>query len=402
MSEQWAIRQRQTNKLVRAAAAYVFRKKTPSADALYGLCKLTWITNSYMDDDAGYIASTKIPALENVFGRKYEDMGLSAVAQEIASLTKSKRIAMLVTAHTGFTNFYKPYRNTAREWISEHQSELTQMFRAAYGLASDAQGLELTKKIATLPRIPKANHPESPMRPEYLLTPVFFALDRRLRYPLINGNQGVKNLLSKLKATSAPLSEQYSRMVSLYGKGGIADAADLDQVGGDLPHLTSLPGQSPTRKLLKRKPTDGKNLSLKDEDDIKTLQKACVVVSKRLHNRMTNMLKQALARFTLLEGSDKTAQFDVLVKEYDKKGRDLLVEVKSSNEMADIRMAIGQLFSYWHSVKGQSEPHMAILLPEEPKRAAALLLEWLGIGSMWFDNDDLQTSTKWLRELVGG
>ncbi len=401
MSEQWAVRQRQTNKLVRAAAAYVLGTRAPSPDALYGLCKLTWITNSYMEEDAGYITSTKIPALEDVFGQRYEGMQLSDIAKKIASLTRSKKLTSLVTCHTGFTNFYRPYRNTAREWISEHHARLLPMFRAAYELSTDAQGLELTRKIATLPKIPKANHPESPMRPEYLLTPVFFALDRRLRYPLINGNQGVRKLLAKLKATNASLDEQYSRMISLYGSSGIADAADLDQVGGDLPDLTPLSGQRPTKKLLKKKPITGKNLPLKDEDDIRTLQNACVVVSRRRHNMMTNMLKEALSRFTLLEGSDKNALFDVLVKEYEE-GHDLLVEVKSSNELADIRMAIGQLYSYWHRVKGQSEPHLAILLPEVPSSEAALLLEWLGIGCLWFDDDGLQTSTEWLGALIGG
>ena len=153
MSEQWAVRQRQTNKLVRAAAAYVLSRKTPSAGALYGLCKLTWITDNPMDEDSGYITSTKIPALEDVFGKRYEGMKLSEIAKGIASLTKSKAITDLVVGHTGFTNFYKPYRNAARKWISDHHAHLIPMFRAAYGLSTDAQGLELTKKIATLTRM---------------------------------------------------------------------------------------------------------------------------------------------------------------------------------------------------------------------------------------------------------
>jgi hypothetical protein len=240
------------------------------------------------------------------------------------------------------------------------------------------------------------------MRPEYLLTPVFFALDQRIRFPLINGNEGVKNLLSALKVSKASLEMQYQSMISLIGAGGIMDAADLDQAGRDLPDFTDITGKQPTKKLLEAKPTDtASELPLKDEDDIESLQKSRTVTMKRIHNKLTNKLKTCLADYTLLEGCDKSAMFDVLVKNYDGDSSDLLIEVKSSVEVPHIRMAVGQLFDYWFSMRGDSEHHMAILLPESPTDEVKKLLAWLDIGVLWFSGESLKTCCDWLTSLAG-
>ena len=60
-------------------------------------------------------------------------------------------------------------------------------------------------------------------------------LNKEVKSPLINGNDGVKKLLKALEVHGDDLLEQYESMVKLYGTGGIEDAVDLDQVGGDLP-----------------------------------------------------------------------------------------------------------------------------------------------------------------------
>ena len=54
----------------------------------------------------------------------------------------------------------------------------------------------------------------------------------------------------------------------------------------------------------------------------------------------TGSLKTYLSGYTLLEGSCRAAMFDALVKDFDREGTDLLVEVKSSVETAHIRMAV--------------------------------------------------------------
>jgi len=291
MSERWAERQRRTNRLVRIIANYILANPNVSPDQIYGLCKLTWITKSYSDENARYIKSIKIPALGDIFGRDYSRLTLGQVATDISTILQSPEAKYLVLSHTGFVNFYNAYRNTAGEWISGNFKTLLPLFRTAYSLETDEQGLSLIKEIEKLSGIPKANHNKDKMRPEFLLTPAFFALDQRLRFPLINGNEGVQKLLHELNVIDDPLASQYTAMIGLYGKGGISDAADLDQVGGILPAMF---GVNPTKQLLQEKPVDGNDLPLKDERDIESLQAAKEVVYKRIHNKLTNKLIQRL------------------------------------------------------------------------------------------------------------
>jgi hypothetical protein len=400
VSESWAERQRETNRLVRAAADYLFGKPSISGDQLYGLCKLTWITSSFDGADASYVRSTKIPALGHIFSRNYDAFGLDQVAADIASITGKQGIKRLIRAGTGFTNFYKAYRNSARLWISDNRDHLVPLFKAAHKLKTDDEGASLIRKLERLPGIPKANHLEQLMRPEYLLTPAFFSLDPRLRFPLINGNEGVRNLLSRLDVANASLEEQYRSMTALYGKAGIKDAADLDQTGRDLPDFIEIRGHKPTKRLLEAKPTQSNNLPLKDESDVKSLQTARSITNKRIHNKLTNKLKVWLSDYTLLEGANKAALFDVLVKNYDGKNADLLIEVKSSIEPAHIRMAIGQLFDYWFRVKRDHERNVAILLPSAPTTDVQELLDALNIGVLWFSEDTLYSSTRRLIPLT--
>ena len=400
MSENWAERQRRTNQLARMAADYIFNQKTVLPDQFYGLCKLTWITNSYSGENPAYINSTKIPALASIFRRDFSASTIEQVAEEISKML-DKSVSELIISQTGFTNFYKAYRNSSSEWIDENFTTLLPLFEEAFQLSSDEQGLSLIKKVAKLPLIPKANHEDQRMRPEYLITPAFFALDSRIRFPLINGNEGVKNLLSKLKVANAPLEKQYLSMIGLYGTGGINDAADLDRIGRDLPDFVEIAGKKPTKKILEEKLSTGETeLPLKDESDLISLQKARTIASKRFHNVLTNKLKSYLANYTLFEGCDDSAMFDVLVKNYDGDKNDLLVEVKSSSEAAHIRMAIGQVFDYWFRTKGESDPHLAILLPNSPDEEAKSLLEWLDIGILWFSGEKLETCCEWLDVLI--
>lgn len=185
-------------------------------------------------------------------------------------------------------------------------------------------------------------------------------------------------------------------MISLYGKGGIVDAADLDEAGGDLPDFVGIGGGGPTKQFLKEKRVQGNRLPLKDESDVKTLQKELTVKSRRIHNTLTNKLSNCLSDYTLLEGSSKLAMFDVLVKDFNGKGTELLIEAKSSVEVPHIRMAVGQVLDYWFRINGTADPRVAILLPGRPDEATKALLEWLKIGLMWFSGEKLMTCDDWL------
>jgi len=402
LNEQWADRQRDTNRLVRLLADYVFDGRPVAPRQLLGLCKLTWITNSFEGDNPAYIASTKIPALGDVFTAEYSGWTLEEIADDVAGkIGPDARAAVL--AHTGFTNFYKAYRNTVKGWLADHFAEVLPILEAAYRKSTDDEGAAIIARIERLRGIPgQGRRRGARMAASRLLTPVCFALDSRLRFPLINGNNGVRNLLRKLHAHHAPLSEQYERMIGVYGRHGIKDAADLDQAGqnADLPDFLGWNGEEPLRKESLRQPTEGNELPLKDAADIEAIGAGGSVTRRRLHNQMTNRLRELLgADYNLQEGNNQDALFDLAIKNYDGEGEELFVEVKSSGDMANLRMAVGQLFSYWFTVCGTDDPHVAICLPEEPGGDVKKWLAWLEIGLLWLDENGLHTNTTWLKQL---
>ncbi len=399
MSEDWANRQRHTNRLARKIAHYIFQLDDVTPKQLHGLSKLSWITNSYQGDNASYIASTKIPALESIFGRDYKSQSIAEVADDISTIIDDSSIASMVRQHTGFTNFYKAYRNSSLHWVESNFSKLLPMYKAAYFANNPNDRVKLTRSISKIPGIPKANKPEQLMNPAFLLTPTFFMLDKKIRYPIITGNKSVKNLLKMLKVEGSDILSQYSAMIKLYDKGGIADAADLDQLGNDLPEFLQTTAKKSKKSLLKPKNTSNQaELSLKDEADIDVIRRSGSKKQRRIHNQLTNNLLSALSSYTLMEGRDSTCMFDVLVKDYNQQ-QDLLIEVKSTPEIPNIRMAIGQLYNYWFELKGNSEAHIAILLPSPPNKECVSFLSWIDIGLMWFDNNELRTSTAWLKHL---
>lgn len=401
MSVDWAERQRHTNRLARKLAGHLFMRRTITARQIYGLSKLAWITNSYEGDAEAYIYSTKIPALGDILEKDLSNPSLDEVASLIASHYDDISLRKLVKGHSGFTNFYNAYRNSVFPWIEDNLSALLPLYKAAYAAKKEEDRLHIVEAITKLPGIPKANNPDKQMKPEYFLTPAFFMLDPEILFPLINGNEWVQNLLKALDVADSDLPSQYRAMVRLYGEGGIRDAADLDRVGMDLPDFLTTSKKKATKKLLETKETaEGVELPLKDEADVEAIKKAGTLTQRRMHNQLTNRLRNALSDFTLLEGKSETCMFDVLVQRYDHDGNDLLVEVKSSSDSPQIRMAVGQLFDYWFILQGNKEPHLAILLPERPADELVNFIQWLNIGLMWFEGDQLFTEDSWLESIA--
>ncbi len=335
MSVNWANRQRQTNYLARIVAKYLFEQPNITPKQLYGLSKLSWITNSFEGENASYIKSTKIPALEDIFNINFQSSSLEEISEDIATILNNTSSVQLIQQDTGFTNFYKAYRNSVLNWVETNIATLLPLYKAAFNAENNEDREKLVYSIARLPGIPKANHPDQLMKPEYFLTPTFFMLDREIKFPLINGNEGVRSLLNALDVQDSDLITQYSAMVNLYGTGGIVDAADLDQVGTDLPDFITTKHKNATKELLQdKKINDESELPIKDESDIEAIRIAGTIKQRRIHNQLTNKLKYALSNYTLLEGCDKSCMFDVLVRNYIEKN-DLLIEVKSSIETAN-------------------------------------------------------------------
>lgn len=400
MSQIWADRQRRTNALVRRIANHVLTTN-PSGNQILGLCKLTWITSAYDGDNPAYISSTKIPALADVMGMDFNGHDISTVASLVAREIRDPGLEALILSHSGFTNFYKAFRNSARPWVEKNKVALVEIFRQAQALQSDDQGEQLAMRIAKLPPIPKANHPDQGMQADFLVTPVCFALDPRVRFPIINGADRVQALLRRVGAVDGTAAAKYRALVGLIGRGGIRDAADLDQLGvaDQLGVLSN--DDAPVRHLLQERPEVGEELPLKDEEEVERLQQALSSEQRRLHNQMTNHLRRVLANWTLLEGRAADCRYDVLVRNYDRAGNDLLIEVKSSTDPSQVRMAIGQVFAYWHRLKGGTDDvHSAIMFPMRPDGNVQELLEWLEIGIMWIDGESLCTNTDWLAGLA--
>lgn len=404
MSDNWAERERHTHRLISAIADHVLKQRTVTADQVYGMCRLTWITKGYDREDAPYIRSTKLPALADIFGDGIDTGSLEKAAHDVASVLGIPKAVNWVKEETGFTTFYPAYRNSALTWLEVNRDAVVHLVRATRRLKTDKEAESLAKKLEDLPLIPKANHPESGMSPQFLLTPLLFSLDPRLRFPNINGRAAVQNLLRMMKVKDADLGVQLRAMVGLLDSPGIKDAADLDSAseGGYLHEIYVAPGEKPKVSRLTTKPAEGKNLPLKDEADHLAIQTGITQPKRRLHNRMTNRLKVLLADYNLLEGEERSALYDVLVKAYDGE-EDLLIEIKSSEEEPHVRMAIGQLCAYAYHLRPNEELATAVLLPTEPNRRVKQLMEWLEIGCIWFTRDDLETlatSSPWVEHLT--
>jgi hypothetical protein len=252
VAENWSERERDTNRLVRAVAAWLFAQKRIRPDQLFGLVKLTWITASYVNEGT-YIESVKIPALGEIFRRNYSKKSLTQVAGDVLNQIGTVRVEALVLRETGFTNIYNAYRNSSANWMRAHFQTVLPLMRAAYGLASDAQGRSLVECIDKLPHIKKPDQTSGTLHPANLLTPAMFALDKRIRFPILNGREHVRQILAKQGVMKGTLAEKFDAMVSLYGKAGIRDAADLDQVRDDLEDLIGSGRKAPKRKLLQKK-----------------------------------------------------------------------------------------------------------------------------------------------------
>ena len=400
MSIHWAERQRNTNKLARKIAEYIFTQDNVSAEKLYNLSRLSWITRSCEGEDAKYIKNVKIPALGAIFDKNYDKAtSLEKVAEDIEAITQNLISKAEILQHTGFTDFYSAYRGSVPEWVEKNFDLLLPMYKSAFRAKSSKDRRKLVEQTANTPKISITGRST---KPEYFLTPTFFMLDKEIRFPIING-RSVKNLLKSLGVQKQSLPAQYDAMTALYGKHGIVDAADLDQIA-DIPDFIDSSGKKATKKLLEEKETENSSLlTLKDETDVEAIKRSGTIEKKRTHNQLTNKILRNLSNFTLLEGRENSCMFDVLVKNYDS-ANDLIIEVKSSTERSNIRMAVGQLYDYWYELKccdvKYDNPYIAILLPVRPDDKAIQYLDWMKIGLLWFEGDNLHTSSNWLEPIA--
>lgn len=379
MSTEWKERQRRTNRLVRYCCAYILSTGELNATKIRALCQLTWITKSEDIKSTAYVQSAKKPALGTIFESDYAGYSLKQVAEDIKNKTNDDLpfVLEMVENHTGFTNYYNSYRNSCLRWIQRYFRRIEPMISSAFSLTSHADASKLAAAIDRLPQIPNPSGSQS-MAPANLLTPLFFSLDERLRFPVINKADHITGLLKELGVGSSSLVDRHNALVGLIGEGEIEDAVDLDCMRG-LPQSES--ESAPT--------SDGKPLTIKDEADYKVLKKNTSIIAKRVHNSLTNSLISYGEEkgLEVVEGDDKSCRFDALIKGFLNK-QDMLIEAKSSTERADVRMAIGQLYDY-RRVLADDSIKMGVLLPSEPDQEVKSLLEYAGIYLLYFSDDIL-------------
>lgn len=386
MDNYWATRQRSTNKLVRICYQYLVDKRRLTAETIHGLCKLTWITRSYEGPEAGYLWRTKLPGLGVIFNADYSGWSLDEVADDVMRKlgSKNKQTRNLITGETGFTNFRYTYRNSALGWVRRNQNALKSILHRSYKMTSKTQGKGIVASIAVLPKIPSPSG-SNMASVELMMTPLCFAIAEKMLFPIINGSNHVNLLLQSVGAKSAPLTEQYLALTALIGKKGIKDAADLDTRAIELAGTEPVKGSQIGRKLTVKE----RDLPPKDEKEYQVLQKSLQKSAVRTHNTLTNkLLKYYGAEKKLREGAGSN-RFDVLIPEYDKDG-DLLVEVKSSTNIADVRMAIGQLYDYHRKIENQENTNIAVLLPKYPNEDVRELLAYADIGLLYFNGNELE------------
>jgi len=329
--------------------------------------------------------STKLPALETIFNGGYQLKDLGDVVRDIQEKTGADRkvVNSLIMQHTGFTNFYNVYRNSSQQWIQGNIRPVKLMMADVFTLKSDSHGAEIAAKIERLDSI-RSPSGDRVMHQEYLLAPLFFCLDPRLRFPIINGSKDVVALLSEFGVQSGSLVEKFSALVSLLDQKGITDAADIDQIRSGFSEIAN-----PRKKAFKLAvpPTKERDLEQKDDGDYEILRKVSGTKGRRKHNALTNLLLEIYTG--VVEVSDTQCKFDALVKDYFEDG-DLLIEVKSSIEIAEVRMAIGQLYDYHRQLPKNERITMAVLLPKEPGSNVKGLLEYAEIGLLYFEGKTLR------------
>jgi hypothetical protein len=157
--------------------------------------------------------------------------------------------------------------------------------------------------------------------------------------------------------------------------------------------ISKIPGYrrmlSTVGEPLTTKPLAPLRLGIKDDQDLAVLSKGRTVQMQRLHNAMTNgLLRIVGARRVVYEGNRQEAMFDVLIQDYQTQKRDLLIEVKSSTNVADVRLAIGQLLDYRRFVNRPDATDLAVLLPEEPNAHVRELLKTCDILLLWFEDKE--------------
>jgi hypothetical protein len=362
-----------------------------SASKLHALCQLTWCNRSKKKTRFGVAETTGalvVPALNTLFGKTLKAKSLEDLTISLDEAEIPKAVRHAARERIGFVNFYPAYRNTSKKWLETHRDAVLEIFAHARRSASDTARRKLYERIATLPSIPRRKG--GPLPAANLLTPVIACLDPQARCPIINRMPGVDERLTVLGRLHATLPKQFDGLVSLVGRPGIPDAFVLDVTGEMFGYDLESTEQElleAEEKLFTPAVPRSESLPIKNEEDIKVVSDALQTKHKQLHNRMTNRLLAICQekKLTVEEGRPQSCRFDALVRNH-QKGRDLLIEVKSTAEIADVRLAVGQL-DYRRQLPKKATTNIAVLLPFAPGEHVRAFLDDVEAMALWFTKD---------------
>lgn len=375
----WLERERRTARLIRAIYdTYRPKGDAPSADLLYALCKLTWITmgrGGTSDDSTRAVAG---PAFSLILRDELTAASMSELVEQLRDHGVDEAIIDLASQPIGITNYYAAYRNNASPWMDKNARPVWKIVQAVATASSDHVVSDAYAELESLPGVPRsgagAGHPAN------LLTPLLACLDPRRRAPIINGY--TKKLLRLLHLASASTAAQHDHLVGLIGQAGIDDAFALDVASADegLRAKLAAPRRAPPSG-------PGKPLGIRADGDVEVLRDAATTTMRRLHHRMTNALRDIgkRASLTIDEGDDRTCLFDALIHDYQGSGRHLLIELKTDDSMLTCRLAVGQLLDYRRMHRERAAMDLAVLFPELPSQTARDFLGYVGVKVLWFD-----------------
>ena len=361
--------------------------ETMSADDLWCLFRLTWITVNGQEVSPEHWKRLKLPALAQLF--RQTPIILNDLPSSIHAMRLPKAVAEAAVHKTGIVNFRNVWRNSCRTWCSANHARLVGIMKEAAKLPlNDQRRFDLAAQIDTLPSITSPNGASS-VGTAAAVTPVVACLDPSRRFPIVNGRESVRTLLRVLGLANWNLEQQVKGLVNLVGQFGIQDAFMLDALADDVADLKPTNQQSaapaPTRA------GEGSQLPYLDEVEHTATTNSRTITYRDRHDEMTNRIKDLFQNFTLKRGTDPECRYDVLVKNYDSMGRDLLIEAKPDPERGAVRIAIGQLFDYRRTLPHRIGTDLAILTISRPHQSYVDLLLDLQISVLWFNSEACRT-----------
>lgn len=382
---EWLTQERATACLVRACFQWLKVRRQLTASRITGLVQLTWITKvPGTQEDLGpqYELKTTIPGLKAIFGINGACNDLNFLRRKLP-----RKIRPLLTGRVGISNYRTGNRGKAILWIKQRKRQVIKILQSAARMKTPSDRKRVFGAVKSIPGFNGA------------LWPLISCLDPHSHFPIISSQEQIRKALSKLGVPAKSDLTRFKALSAFIGQAGITDAFFLDTAAlyGQLSALKTHPkGIAARRRKSSTKrqgsSTSNKSAALDWQDDQVRMyvRKSKQVQVRQLHRKMTNALAALCLRNKLRvdKGIYGPQQFDALVFDYESKGRHLLIEIKSTIELLDARLAIGQLFDYRrskHISPMRAVTDLAVLFPQRPSDAIRNLLSNVGIKALWFE-----------------